>query len=113
MQMKQTSTTATAPTTAAKSIPAPQIFGNTEVRIRKAASGQRAAEIVPFGRVALRFYVPLEMLSLAAGKDAWMREIQFKCTDCGTKHAAKDMECEMCPECNEKAMQSNADADNS
>lgn len=90
----------------------PQIFGETEVRIIKnSTTGQRAAEITPFGRAALRYFVPVEMLGLAAGKDAWMREIKFKCEDCGEKHAAKDMECNLCPSCYDKAGEENERSD--
>lgn len=98
--------------TASPVTPAPQMFGNRQVRIVKSKStGQRAAEITPFGRAALRFYVPVEMLSLAAGKDEWMKDIQFKCADCGVKHPAREMECEMCPTCFEKAGEENAALD--
>jgi hypothetical protein len=46
--------------------------------------------------------IPLEILSLAAGKDAWMRGIEYKCNDCGERHPASAMECLLCPDCYEK-----------
>lgn len=95
--------------TTTKTPPVLQTFEHFSVRIIRSKDGsQRAAEITPFGRAALRYFVPVEMLSLAAGKDAWMRDIKFKCSDCGEKHAAKEMECQLCPACYEKAEQENA-----
>ncbi len=57
-------------------------------------------------------YVPVELLSLAAGKDAWMREITFKCAACGERHAAKVMSNGYCETCVEKQEQENAALDN-
>lgn len=78
-----------------------QKINGCEVRILKSkTNGMRAAEIK--GRTGIRI-VPVDLLSLAAGRDAWMRDIEFKCADCRERLPAKDMECQMCPSCNEKA----------
>lgn len=89
-----------------------QRIGHYQVRILKNKAGQRAAEITPSSASARRFYVPVEMLSLAAGKDKWMRQIEFKCRDCRKPYPASKMECELCPDCYERAEQEN-ELDNS
>lgn len=67
------------------------------------------AEITPAsGR---KFCVPLEMLGLAAGKDAWMRRIMVRCADCGKRVPAGEMECRMCEECYDRAGEENAKLD--
>lgn len=75
------------------------------VRITKGTgNGTRFAHITrPSGTVA----VPVELLGLAAGRDAWMRGIEVKCLDCGTWTKASEMECELCPGCLDKAMDEN------
>lgn len=84
-----------------------QIFAEVgaTVRISKNNSGQRFAHIETNTGGLM---VPLEMLSLAAGKDAWMRQIEFKCAGCGDHHAASEMECECCQACYEKQGEENA-----
>lgn len=64
----------------------------------------RAAVIDPQGA---RRIVPVDLLPLAAGSDAWMREIRVKCVDCRKPVRAGDMECQLCPTCYEKAEQEN------
>ena len=87
-----------------KPLPKPQLFGTTEVRIKKTTTGERFAEIVPFGRYIARFHVPVGMCALAAGKDAWMRDILVRCKECRTKTRACDLEGdELCPKCYAKA----------
>lgn len=49
--------------------------------------------------------VPLEIASLAAGKDAWMRDILAPCSDCKTHIKLGEMECNLCPDCYDKALQ--------
>ena len=67
-----------------------QTFGTTTVRITKSLiGGARFAEIQPKGRPA--YHVPIELLALAAGKDAWMRRIQVRCTECRKLHAADEL----------------------
>lgn len=91
--------------------PSPQIINKCYVRIMKRPNGDRFAQIDPGGHISLRYHVPVQLLSLAAGKDAWMRDIEFRCADCREKHPASKMECELCPACYEKAEAENA-ADN-
>lgn len=73
------------------------------------ANGQRYGEIKPDGGRA--YHVPVEMLGLAAGKDAWMRDILVKCTHCRTPAKAGEMECDMCQACYEVAGEENAKLD--
>lgn len=73
------------------------------------STGQRYADIQKAGQ---RFDVPIEMLSLAAGKDAWMKEILVKCAECRTAVKAGEMECSMCPACYDKAGAENEALDN-
>jgi len=73
-----------------------------EVRIRRTRNCERAAEITPF-LTGIPHYVPLGMLSLAAGKDEWMRAIEFKCSCCERRMPARLMEAETCQACFEKA----------
>lgn len=48
--------------------------------------------------------VPIEICAIAAGKDAWMKDILFACPDCGKPTKARDSEARcICPECYEKA----------
>jgi hypothetical protein len=76
-------------------------------------TGVRFARFSFFGRMSRRqtFSVPIEMLSLAAGDDAWMRGVEFACADCRKLVAAKDAECCMCAECYDKAGAENARLD--
>lgn len=69
--------------------------------------GNRYAKISYYGAMTRKGTVgiPVEMLSLAAGKDAWMRNIEFKCRDCRATFPAHQMECELCPACYDKAGQ--------
>lgn len=67
-----------------------QTFGTTTVRImKKLIGGNRFAEIKPKNRPA--YHVPIELLALAAGKDAWMRKIQVRCAGCRTRLAAEEL----------------------
>ena len=103
--MNATPTTTEAPTPT-------QTFNHYSVRIRVNKAGQRAAEITPFGRPSLRQYVPLELLALAAGKDAWMRNIQFKCASCRKLTVAGDTEGgEYCQACFDAQGEENARLD--
>lgn len=54
---------------------------------------------------------PQEICHLAAGKDAWKRNILFRCADCRKRLPAHQMECGMCPECYDKAGEENAALD--
>ena len=85
-----------------------QIIGYCDITIVKSKTGQRAARIIEFGK---EYHVPVELLSVAAGKDAWMRDILVKCKVCRTEVKAGDMDCEMCQDCYEKAGEENAALD--
>lgn len=43
--------------------------------------------------------VPMEICGLAAGRDAWMRKILFRCSCCKVRMPVGDMECNMCADC--------------
>ncbi len=78
-----------------------QSFGKYTVSIRRNAAGDRAARITAGGGIT--DYVPLELLALAAGKDLWMRKIQFKCKECRTLITADSTDGgEYCQECYDK-----------
>lgn len=53
------------------------------------------------------YAVPVEMLSLAAGPDAWLRRVRVKCLVCGQHYQAGALECELCPSCYERAGEEN------
>lgn len=67
------------------------------------------AEITPESGRA--FFIPVEMLGLAAGKDEWMRRIMVRCADCGKRVPAGEMECRMCEECYDRSGEENAKLD--
>ncbi len=88
----------------------PQTIGTHTVRIFRAKGGTRFAEVMR--RSGLTYHVPAELLPLAAGKDAWMRDIRLRCSGCGQSHRAGDLECGLyCPTCDEEAEQENAAID--
>lgn len=90
----------------------PQCVAGHSVRIliRKGETGkgpgQRVAEID-----GGRQFVPVELLPLTAGRDAWCREIAVRCLDCRKPTPAGEMECELCPTCYDKAGEENAEQD--
>jgi hypothetical protein len=43
--------------------------------------------------------IPKEICGLAAGRDAWMRDILFRCSDCRVRMPVGQMECNMCANC--------------
>ncbi len=83
--------------------------------MKSKSTGQRFARISYFARMSRkpRALVPLDIIELAAGSDAWMRDIQFRCADvdCRSIHKASEMQNGYCPSCIEKAEQENAIAD--
>lgn len=55
--------------------------------------------------------IPAAICSLAAGKDAWMREIEFPCA-CGKFYKAGESETgDFCPACEQEQGEANAKAD--
>lgn len=87
-----------------------QKFGDKVVTIvKKGPHGPRAAKITcPVNGI---YFVPIEILSMCVGKDAWMKDILVRCGDCRTVVKAADLDCDMCPDCYEKAGQENAEMD--
>ncbi len=85
-----------------------QTIGNRIITIVKSKTGERAARIESSGNT---YHVPVELLSVAAGKDAWMRDILVKCKECRTEVKAGEIDCEMCQDCYEKAGEENAALD--
>jgi|GEM_PF-5616592 len=67
--------------------------------LRAPKSGERFAEIRR-GRECIQ--VPVDLLGLAAGKDAWMRDIRFRCSVCREPFKASEMEGQLCPRCLEE-----------
>lgn len=67
---------------------------NTVVLMKHNITGER------FAKINGRQIVPLSICALAAGKDAWMRNITAKCCDCGTRLPVTDLNdggyCEDC-----------------
>lgn len=57
--------------------------------------------------------VPVGIAALAAGKDAWMRDVLIKCGDCQTKVRLGDTETDLClcRACVDKAEDENAKLD--
>lgn len=73
--------------------------------IRNQPSGERFA-LIRGGSQSVQ--VPVDMLGLAAGKDAWMREIRFRCSGCREPFRASEMESQLCPRCLEETEAYNA-----
>jgi len=94
-------------TTAANQTTAGQTFGARTVSIVRNSKGQRAAKITTTFNTR---FVPVELLGLATGRDAWMRDIMVRCS-CGAVSKAGEMEGEYCAACYDKAGEENAAAD--
>lgn len=59
--------------------------------------------------LAGRLVVPVEIAALAAGKDAWMRQIPVECAECLCEFKLCDSDsAEYCQECFDKACEENA-----
>lgn len=82
------------------------INGFTVQVIKNRTNGVRAALV---NGVDL---VPLEMCMLAAGRDAWMKNIVAKCSNCDTRVRVGDMEGGLlCHKCFDEAGEENARLD--
>lgn len=83
----------------------PQIVAGRSVRImrKKNGEGKHGARVavIDGDRAGA---VPVELLSLCAGRSLWMREISVKCLDCRKETRAGDLENEYCPACFDKAL---------
>jgi hypothetical protein len=56
--------------------------------------------------------VPLEVCSLAAGRDAWMRQIPVKCRECGAEFKLADSDSsDHCQDCMDRLGEENRIAD--
>lgn len=85
-----------------------QIQGRV-VTILRTKTGMRVAHVTEHGVDSI---IPVELLPLCSGKDAWMREIRVKCAACRKVIVAREMECgELCQECFEAAGEENARLD--
>ena len=71
-----------------------QFFGTTQVVVNSEVG---LTLVTPAkGR---QFEVPLGICALAAGKDAWMKNILFQCKQCHTDVAASLMCGDICEDC--------------
>jgi len=82
-----------------------QILNGKRINIVKNKAGNR------FAVINERQMIPLCIVELSAGKDAWMRGIEFKCACCGIKHKAAEMENEHCESCVMEAYAENEELD--
>lgn len=74
--------------------------------VRKTKDGQRVVIVgnVVRGSIKTVNIVPLGIASCAAGKDAWMRNINVTCGCCGALTTVRNLEGnDLCPECYEEA----------
>lgn len=86
-----------------------QVFGYfTATIVKNKTNGLRAAKLNRHGK--LYAYVPLEIVSHAAGKDTWMRDIKIRCLDCRKVGRIGDTECELCQDCYDKSTAENSQA---
>lgn len=91
-----------------------QIFGKHVATIVKGSTGVRGVKIIGgrFGRSG--FVMPLDMVPLLADKkDQWIKDVLVRCGDCREIVKAGTLDCDMCPDCYEKAGEENAAADRS
>jgi len=88
-----------------------QHFPKGDIRV-VVRDGMKGIRVFPLGyeRPLRSYVVPVEIASLAAGKDAWMRQVLVKCS-CGTRCHVGEMECGICPACYEQAGIENEIAD--
>ncbi len=97
-----------APVTPAK--PAQVIAGHS-VRVMVSGGGKATRPGQRYARIDGAQIVPVEICGLAAGRDAWMRQIRVICLDCRQTEEIGRMTCELCPTCTDKAEQENAEQD--
>lgn len=91
--------------------PYPQVFGRHQVQTcRRKSTGERFARVFsPRGGTS---FIPRDICGLAAGKDAWMRQISFPCDgDCGNRATAGEMQNGFCPDCTREQEEENARMD--
>lgn len=71
------------------------INGHLVQTFKNDASGNRWACLD--GVMSIRY--PMQLCSLAAGKDAWMREILFRCPECKERKKAGEFSEVVCNDC--------------
>jgi hypothetical protein len=81
-----------------------------KVATKGPTAGTRYALILPDSG-SNSHVVPVELLSLTAGRDAWMKNILVRCSVCRVPTKAGEMECNMCEGCYEEAGEENARLD--
>lgn len=81
--------------------------GNT-IRRGKTADGMRVFKIAKANGQS--FGVPYDIARLAAGKDAWMRDLLGKC-DCGANFPMHESDVPYCAKCQAEAEHENAVSD--
>lgn len=85
--------------------------GEQVVVVKNHATGERGFCIMNTGKPI--FVVPLGIAAAAAGSDAWMRDLTFKCQDCHTLTMAGGSDgTELCPNCYERSGLENEHSDN-
>lgn len=85
-----------------------QRYGLLVIRRFKSIDGMRCFKIIrPNGTF---FPVPYDIARLAAGKDAWMRNLLGKC-DCGANFPMHESDVPYCAKCQAEAERENAIAD--
>lgn len=79
-----------------------QTVSGHKVELGKTPTGLRVA------RIDGRHVVPMALLGLGAGRDAWMREVVIKCADCKQPNPASayDNEAFCCEDCINKDFES-------
>jgi hypothetical protein len=98
------SSTVTLPTSTANQI----VHGHKVTIVHRKSQGPRGPRAA---HIDNSYFVPVDLLSLTVGKDAWMKDIAVRCVDCRTIVFARDLDCDMCPDCYEKAGDENAEMD--
>lgn len=85
----------------------PQVFGRYTARVVKSIStGERFIKTNAHAHP-----IPLDIARLAAGPDAWLRQVIVKCSYCDNRQPVGETECgTCCPSCYEEAEQENARA---
>jgi hypothetical protein len=72
------------------------------VKIVQNTNGDKGLHITFPGKAP--YIIPAGIAGCAAGKDAWMRNVLVKCSECGVRTPCGRLEGNlMCPDCYEKA----------
>lgn len=90
-----------------------QTYNGLRITRHKTDTNMRVFKVTainPQNRVCRQFYVPYDIARLAAGKDAWMRNLLGKC-DCGANFPMHESDVPYCAKCQAEAERENAIAD--